>query len=353
MGALDRLFSFSKNIVTDADELPEIFPMPVVLRDFIYTDVITIFSKILTDVLERTQGLQDDQFALMWDSCLKSSKSDGLITMLAKAMAYKKDLYLVYDRGVNLVREATDIEQTKIKAGYDEKATSDSGVFISFDSYRRSDMIRLYSALEYYTVASLYKSMNASKALQLKFKDLRGSVSLADSSIAKAQAQTIAKALGAGRDVMLDAEDSIETSTTDLTPVKESISFIANKMSFYLGLPASYITGEQTGGIGSTGESDTKAIERGLKNYFYSVMKPVLEALFDVKVNYKSQDFRQITSALEALKTFALVGGEFLSADNKTKIINALLDLPDDAEGDEEAAPVLPAPAPKEVVVNE
>ena len=42
-------------------------------------------------------------------------------------------------------------------------------------------------------------------------------------------------------------------------------------------------------------------------------MKPVIEAIFEVRVTFESEDFEQISGALEALKTFELTSGELLA----------------------------------------
>jgi hypothetical protein len=227
----------------------------------------------------------------------------------------------------------------QIKEDYKANGQSSIGVYVSFKSYIRTDMVRLYSSMEYWVVASLNKNMNLSKAIQFKMGDMRGSVSLADSSIAIAQAKNIATALSNGRDVLLDKNDEIVTSSPDISAIKESIAFLDAKRSFYLGLPLSYINGEQTGGIGSTGEADTRAVERGLKQYFISILKPVLEAVFKIVVTFKSNDFRQIGSALEAIKIFELTGDDVISLENKRLIINKLFDL-DPSKPDSQVRPL-------------
>jgi hypothetical protein len=319
-----------------SDELPDIFPLQISQSTFVQTDVVNIFSKILTDVLERTHGIPEKLQPLMWDNCLKSESNDGLISLLSKAMTKKEDLFLIYERAVNVLRLATPKEKEEIKLAYEKDGESSIGIFISFKNFTRSDMINLYSALEYCTVAALNKSMNLSKAIQMKMSDLRGSVSLSDSAEVKSQAKTVALALANGRDVLLDAKDVIETSKPDMEAVKEALLFLNQKRAFYLGLPESYINGEQTGGLGTTGENDTKAVERGLKAYYMSIFKPVIEKLFEIKTSYKSQDFRQISQALEALKTFELTSGQYLSDDNKTLILNKLFDFDEDEKGDEQ-----------------
>lgn len=339
--SLSTWFGFSTS--TSSDELPDIFPLTYLKDDFIRTDLNNIYSKILTDVIERSSGLKEEQHSLLWDSCLKSESAEGLITMLSKAMTDKKDLFIVYDKEVKVIRHATAQEKKQIEEDYKKNAQSKTGVFISFQNYNRSDMLKLYSALEYCTIGALNKQLNLSKALQFKMKSLRSSVSLADSEEAKKQAQKIAKGLGEGKDALMDSEDIIDITKTDLTATKESLLFLNEKRSFYLGLPASYIMGEQTGGLGTTGENDTKAIERGLKNYFVSIIKPVLDELFTINLGYKSQDFRQINQALEAMKTFDLVGEDYLTWENKKKIVEGLLDIEeaDNKAVQEEFTPVL------------
>ncbi len=330
---------FGWNATTpDSDELPDIFPLTGILKaDFVKTDVIAIYTKILTDVIERTHGLKEEQESLLWDNCLKSESEQGLITMLAQAMAEKSDLFLVLDSGV--IRKATPTEKTKIEKDYADKAESATGIFISFKKYSRTDMVMIYSGLEFCTISALNKSMNLAKAIQIKINDLRTSVNLVDKTIATAQGNTIARGLSRGKDVMLDAKDVIETSKPDLESVKQSIEFLDQKRSFYLGLPESYINGIQTGGLGTTGENDTKAIERGLKSYYFSIIKPVVFALFKVKLDYKSQDFRQITQGLEALKTFELTSEQFLSEANKKIIVEGIFDIDPDDNLDTEAPP--------------
>ena len=80
------------------------FRSPSPLGSFVETDIIAIYSKILTDVLERTEGVPDDVEELMWDNCMQSNSCYGLITMLSKAMADKTELFLVYEKAVNVIQ---------------------------------------------------------------------------------------------------------------------------------------------------------------------------------------------------------------------------------------------------------
>ncbi len=153
---------------------------------------------------------------------------------------------------------------------------------------------------------------------------------------------------------MLDAKDLIETAKPDLSSTNSAMEFIAQKQSFYLGMPCSYITGEASKGLGDSGKGDAKAVERGLKNYFFSVVKPVIEAVFSVKATFKSDDFDQMDTALNVLKTFEITDEQYLSQENKQLIVNKMFGLDDDEEGDGEpevalvpVAEVQPNPQPK------
>lgn len=329
MGILESL-GWSTASQDQSYSLAETFELLVKEQDFISTDIINIYSRILTDVIERTQGISDDLVPLLWDNCLETEVKDGLITMLAKAMVYKKDLFIVYNKPLKLILEAKPEEQSQIKKDYREKGESPIGIYISFRSLRKTDMLKIYSALEYCTVLSLHKSMNVSKSLQYKMDSLRSSVGFSDSAMVLAQAAEISKAISNGKDVILDGKDSIDVSVPDLESAQKSMDFIAQKQSFYLGLPASYITGLQSNGLGDNAEKDTKAVERGLRSYYFSIIKPVIETLFAISTSFKTDDQTSIDTGLNALKTFELTDDSLISIEDKKTIISRLFGLSKD-----------------------
>lgn len=325
-------WAFKSNAELGNAEILEIFPLALRGDIFVKSDILHTYSKILTDVAERTHGLKEEQEPLLWDSCLQSDTNEGLISLLAQAMAEKRELFLVYLPSVGILRKATTEEELKIRADYKAKGESPIGVYVSFKGYRRTDMLEIYSNLEYCVLASLNKTLNVAKSVQFKIGDLRKSVSLADAGIAREQAKSIAEAMRRGNDVLLDATDSVTTATPDTAPTEKAMAFLAGKKAFVLALPLSYVEGEQTPGIGSTGEADMRAVERGLRQYFVSIIRPVFKAVFKVEVEFKTQDFRQMTTALEVLKTFDLVSDENLSRESKQAIVARVFDLDPDKE---------------------
>lgn len=333
------LFSFLGGKSVD-DKLPDIFPIPIVQKLFVDIDVENIYARILTDVLERTQGIPDEKESILWDNCLVSENREGLVTLLAKAMADKKDLFVVYIDSTKVIRIATPEEQALIKEGYAEKAEPVKlgggavGIYVSFRKYLRTDMIRFWSTLEYCAVGGLWKQANISKTIQIKINDLRGSVSLNDSAAAKAQAKLMAEGMAEGLDILADAKDIIESLAVDMTPTNSMLDLIAKKKSEYLGLPPTYFGSEGKSSMNDTGKGDSKKVERGLKNYFVSVIKPVVDGLLDIEAEYKSEDADSLDTALKTLETMDRTSNEFLGAENKTLIVNKAFGLDEDEVGD-------------------
>jgi hypothetical protein len=335
-------FGFLSGNSSTENGLTEIFPLKVTKNDFVRADILSTYIKILTDTIERTYGIKKEIEPLLWDNCVQTDSSDGLVTLLSAAMADQKDLFIVYKASVKVLRKATSEEEKAILKDYKEKGESKVGVYVSFKKYRRTEMLNIYSDFEYCVLSSLNKTLNISKAVQIKISDLRGSVSLVDSAVAATQGKAIATALGDGKDIMIDAKDSIATASPDTASTEKAIGFLDAKKSFILGLPISYVSGLQTPGIGSTGEADMRAVERGLKQYFVSIVRPTLDSLFGIETTFKTQDFRQMTTALEVLKAFDLSTDEHLSAKSKQAIVSRVFELDEKVEeknlSDEEKA---------------
>lgn len=311
---------------TPPNELIEIFPFPIQEVDFVKIDVQNMFKRVLSDASDRISNLDDDKRNLFYDNFIKSESVKGLLTHLSEAMYEKKDLYLSYDSALNVIEIPKAEVQTKIRLDYSQDGKSESGVYVSFAKYYKTDLLKIYSSLEYFTIAALYKQVNISKSTQVKISDLRKTVAEQDSEIAVEQAKKIAQALKNGNDVLMDVGDTIESLIPNLEPVKASIDFIKSKQAFYLGMPRQYIDGVQNSGLGDTGEGESRAIDRGLKSYFKSILKPILDSLFDMKSEFKSESSIQVGSLLEMLKTFDITSDEYMDREAKQNLIKKTLE---------------------------
>jgi len=316
----------------------EIYPLALRCPDFVRSDILATYRKILTDCVERTHGLPDKLQQHLWDNCSVGEAPDGLITLLTKAMYDRNEIYIYFNSGTNVMRKATPQEAEQIKREYETTGKSGLGAYLSFKNFEVNDMLKIYSELEYGILRGLHKSVNVSRAVQIKIDQMRKSVALADAGLAVAQAQEIADGLRSGNDVLMDSADKIETTTPDVSPIEKAISFTEGKRAYYLGLPMSYISGTQTGGIGSTGEGDNRAVERGLKAFFYSILRPAILAIFGITVEFKSSDFRELDTALETAKTFELVSDTTLSRKAKSTILARVFNIDSVQEEKDKAA---------------
>lgn len=313
-------------------EIPELWPFPMVCDIFTANSLRTTYNKILIDTFERAHGLSEEHQPLLWDNCVQSENSRGLISLLVDAMVSQNDLFLVYKPGIRVLRKANAEEEKQIKEDYALRNESSVGVYISFKNYRTTEMLKIYATLEFCVLLSFHKNVNIAKAVQIKMHEMRSSVSVADSSIAIDQAKAIAEALSKGRDVLLDRNDDITTTTPDITPTEKSLEFIDTKRAYILNAPKSYVSGELAGGLGDSGNADMRAVERCLKAFFFSIVQPVCKVVFDDDVKFKSQDNGQMETGMEAMKTFDLTSERFLSLETQRQIVWRLFDVDPEEE---------------------
>lgn len=325
----------------------EIYKFGMHCDAFVKADVYATYRKILIDVIERTHGIPDDVQKHLWDNVVASEAPEGLISLLVEGMYNRGEVFIVYKSDV--MRKADPAEKEKIREDYKREGRSSTGTYLNFKSFDTTDLVKIFSALEYAVLKGLHKSVNLSRAIQLKISELRKSVALGDAQVAIDQAKSIASALRDGDDIIIDVGDEIVTATPDVTPAEKAIAFTNQKRAYYLGFPMSYISGEQTGGIGSTGEGDNRAIERGLKAFYYSIIKPALKAIFNIDTTFKSTDFREMGTALEALNTFELISPEILSTKAKNRIIARLLDLDFEQEEKDKAEELKSLPVARDI----
>lgn len=325
MSSIIEMIGFKAGVSKINAEIPEIYPMSFASTAFVKTDINFLFKKILTDCARRTKGMKEEYEATLWDNCLGNEASMGLISLMAKAISGQTELFIVFNSGV--LRIATDQEKKDIETDYKAKGSSSIGVYMNFTNFSIIEILRLYSSLEYCVLKSLNKATNISTATQLKFFDLRKSVASQNAEPIVTQMKSIADALRKGNDVGLDKEDLIEMARVDVGPTEKAMELLNQRRAYYTGLPQSYIHGEQTSGMGSTGEQDARAVDEGLLPYWMSWFKPAVEALFKIKVRYKPSDYRQISTALDTLKTFELIQNDMISMKDKREIIWSQLDL--------------------------
>lgn len=334
---------------TSVSGIPELWPME--LRSAIYTEIqlFTVFTRILSEVFARSEIISDEFRPLLRNS-MAGSGSKGLIEHIVCAMARQTSLVLKYEAGI--LYEPEYGEKTKILETVKKGQKLERTLVLSFQNYHRTTVLRQYLLHKYLLLCAQNKALNLSTALQLKINEFRASVSMKDWKAVGGphdQAKEIVEALLDGRPAAMDSQDVLELLTPDVSSLKEVANDLHSEMALILGLPLSWIAGTAKSGLGDSGDADARAIERGLEPYFWESAYPAYLALFGGKLKFRTEDFRNIGPALEAMRTFQLDDGELLPKEIQQKILYQLLDVKETPPGVKalDTAKTLPLPIGK------
>lgn len=269
-------------------------PYKLAVDELIFIDFKTsiLYQKILKRCYAKSIGLSDEEARNLWDSVELGNAQYGIITQIADAMTKKKELFLVNDSGIVRVADAEEMEQ--IRKDYAEKASSKIGVYMNFKKYTLTDIIKVYMSLIYDIMNGAKVNLGLAKALQLKMADLRKLVATSSSEDTKGQAKAIVEALKNGKSIAIDAGDTIQTTELQTAPITEGLKLVYGLLASEIGVSTSFVCGELTSGMAVTGEADVNANEDGIKDFFNSVFKPVIDKLFNKKIMFKTDNWRKI-----------------------------------------------------------
>lgn len=269
-------------------------PYKLAVDEKVFVDFQTalLYQKILKRCYAKSKGFPDEAALNLWDSVELSNAQYGTISLISNAMTHKQELILVNDAGI--VRLATSDEAETIKKDYAEKGKSAFGIYTNFQKYTMTDIIKIYMSLIYDIMGGAKTNLGLTKALQIKLADLRKTIATSSSEDAVSQAKAIAEALKNGKSVGIDAGDSIVTTELQTTPIVDGLKLVYGCLASLLGVSTSFICGELTSGMAVTGEADVNANEDGIKDFFNSVFKPIHDKLFDIKLTFKTDNWRKI-----------------------------------------------------------
>lgn len=319
--------SIFKNRVSEETEtlLGAPYSMGIAREDFCKVKIFTMYKKILQRTYSRTEGAKDnDKISSLFDSNERSNALRGLISLLAKAMTDKAEITIVYDSGV--ARIAKEDERKIIEADYKKSAKSDKGVLLSFKNYCLSDLLLAYMSMLYDILASMNTQVGLAKALQIKISNLRSTVSMAGKDEPITQAKDINTALKAGRSVLMDEKDKVETLTINSESAQAAFQFVCSLIASELGVSLSFVTGELTTGMSATGEADQNADEYAFQDFFNSIFKPTCDQLYGWNLSFISDDWRYFSSMIGSL--IAVENSGLLSLEQKQAFANRLLPTP-------------------------
>ena len=292
------------------------------IKDFVDFKVITLYAKILRRCYAKSSGLSDEQAANLWDSVDLGDAQHGIINKVSFAMAKKKELILFKDGGI--VREAEQAEADQIKKDYEERGRSEKGVYLNFKKYAMTDVLRLYMAFIFEIIRGAWVNVNLTKALQLKIADARKTIAASDAADPMQVASNVVSALKDGKSVFLDAGDDVKTTDLQTQAIKDALSLVYGLLAGELGVSTAFICGELTSGMAVTGEADVNANEDGIKDFFNSVFKPIIDKLFGVSLKFKSDNWRRIKEFAQIIPFVETA--EYISEEKKRELLERLFE---------------------------
>lgn len=298
------------------------FPLCVGKEKFIEWYIKRIYARILFDCRAKASGFSDKYDDALYDSYISTEMPFGLISLVVDAMYRRGKIYLVYKSGV--VSKATLEEQQEIDRKIKNAQQLKNEVVIDFKNFDTTELLKVYSGILYKALETANTGMNMSQSVILKIKDYRGTISVASSGEAAAQGKAIARGVKTGRGVMADAGDSIELPIFDVEPMEKSVVFINGMISNALGFPLSYVNGALTTGISTTGEADELAVDRGLKYFFFAIFKPIVDNLFDLSTQMKTDNWRKLSAVSNLVPI--IESSSIISDERKEKLIEELFE---------------------------
>lgn len=266
-----------------------------------------LYEKILNRCYSRSQGATDeDKIRSLFDSAERSEAQRGLISLLADAMYYKKEVAIIYDSGV--ARVASYKEKQQIQADYEKNSKSTKGILVDFRKYDLTDLVIGYMSMIYDILTSMNTQTGLAKALQIKIHGLRGTVSLAGKDQPIEQAKQINESLIQGNSVLMDEKDNVEAMKLDSTSVESAMKLVYGQLAADIGMPLSFVNGELATGMSATGEADSNQQEEGLQDFFNSIFKPCCDKLYSWNLQFITDDWRW----------FSAMVGNLISVENSS-----------------------------------
>lgn len=306
-------------VITD---LANPYKLEIDRKEFVNFKTAVLYQKILKRCYAKSKGLTDEEAQNLWDSVELGNAQYGIISMIADAMTKKRELILVNDSGI--VRIADINEAEEIKKDYAEKAKSSKGVYMNFQKYTLTDIIKIYMDLVFDIMGGVKVNLGIGKALQYKIADMRKLIGASSSEDPSSVAKAVVEALKNGKSVAIDGQDNILTTPLQTAPVVEGMKLIYGLLASELGVSTSFVAGELTSGMAVTGEADVNANEEGIKDFFISVYKPVISKLFNKKIEFRSDNWRKLTQYASVIPY--IESSLYMDEEQKKKFFNFIFE---------------------------
>ena len=286
----------TRDVLTD---LPAPYRLTVDEAAFLNFKVKWLYEKILKRCYALSAGLDEDKARALFDSVELGDATVGLIGLVARALTDKTELILVNDAGIVRVAEFNEAEE--IKKDYAARGRSEKGVYLNFAKYTLTDILKCYMELIFEILKAERVNVGLAQALQVKINRMRETISTSNADDPMKQAKNIVDALKGGKSVAIDAGDVIQTTDLQTQAVKDALLMVYGMLASDLGVSLSFVCGELTSGLSVSGEANANFDESGIRDFFITVFKPIVEKLFGVSLRFKTDNWRKVREYAQIL----------------------------------------------------
>lgn len=286
----------TRDVLTD---LPAPYRLTVDEAAFLNFKVKWLYEKILKRCYALSAGLDEDKARALFDSVELGDATVGLIGLVARALTDKTELILVNDAGIVRVAEFNEAEE--IKKDYAARGRSEKGVYLNFAKYTLTDILKCYMALIFEILKAERVNVGLAQALQVKINRMRETISTSNADDPMKQAKNIVDALKGGKSVAIDAGDVIQTTDLQTQAVKDALLMVYGMLASDLGVSLSFVCGELTSGLSVSGEANANFDESGIRDFFITVFKPIVDKLFGVSLRFKTDNWRKVREYAQIL----------------------------------------------------
>lgn len=286
----------TRDVLTD---LPAPYRLTVDEAAFLHFKVKWLYEKILKRCYALSAGLDDDKARALFDSVELGGATVGLIGLVARALTDKTELILVNDAGIVRVAEFNEAEE--IKKDYAARGRSEKGVYLNFAKYTLTDILKCYMSLIFEILKAERVNVGLAQALQVKINRMRETISTSNADDPMKQAKNIVDALKGGKSVAIDAGDVIQTTDLQTQAVKDALLMVYGMLASDLGVSLSFVCGELTSGLSVSGEANANFDESGIRDFFITVFKPIVDKLFGVSLRFKTDNWRKVREYAQIL----------------------------------------------------
>lgn len=200
-------------------------------------------------------------------------------------------------------------------------------VVLDFEECHKTELLEAYFGMVFDAITSAAKLIRVGGALVLKIKDLSDLISDREVLLAiETQVKQINSALKESRGAYLDSESSIEMPKVDMKPVAEQLEYAYSLICNATGRPMSFVNGQLSGGLSTSGEGDRKQNRQASIYDFNQILRGVFESVFgdDFEIKPDVGQLSELSNFMNALEMTSLYSDE-----EKRKIMDSIMPLSD------------------------